>query len=430
MRVRRFFSLFGRFGLKTFFSDFVISLLTIFLGVFATSLASQPSYQDLYASFAQEYGEKYAIIDPLALVKVESKSFIGQTENYFYDQGVSDDLEELGIEYQAFYRYSAMSPLFDGFRGFYAIPGSIYKMLPDHIAHGSEYSNEGPDVQFALPLGQMNKYGIGDNVSFAIETGNASSISMNATICALTREHSFWRGDSYVAAYFKEAAFSSFKETLQENEAFMFGNVFIESRGQEYQVEKMPRVKTYYLASFTPEQKDAFLERKKQKDNALVSAFGEDSRPFTFDTYSDIYARNAAESGGGFNNVAHYPYFAVAAFASVFIIMIAQVWLGMDKSRLDSAVCIIVGATRKEILAAHFAKKALDAGLMFALGYFVLYFLDYYAKALYWPNEFYANTNLYWLYCLVCGAFAFVSLGLKYLELRRLNFAVAIRGDE
>lgn len=430
MRVGRFFSLFKRFGLKTFFSDLVISLLTIFLGVFAVSFASQPSYRDLYAAFAQEYGDKYAIIDPLALIKVESLTFPGQTDSYFYDQGVEKDLEELGIEYQVFYRYSSERPLFDGVYGFYAIPGSISKMLPNHLAHGNEYSDEGPEVQFALPLDQTNKRRIGDDISFAINTGESSYASISATICASIGQHSFWRGDSYIAAYFKDGAFATFDKTLRENGAYLFGDMHINSQGQDYKVQKTPRVRMYYLANLTPEQKSAFLERKEHKDATLISAFGESSIPCSFDTYSDIYACIAPESSGGFNNVAHYPYFAVTAFVSVFIILIAQAWLGMDKSRLDSAVCIIVGATRKEILSAHFAKKILDTGFMFVFGYFVLYFLDYHAKSLYWPNEFYANTNLYWLYCLICGAFAFVSLGFKYLELRRLDFAVAIRGDE
>ena len=92
-------------------------------------------------------------------------------------------------------------------------------------------------------------------------------------------------------------------------------------------------------------------------------------------------------------------------------------------------MAIIVGATKKEIITAHFAKKIIDVALIFVLGWFATYFLDYHAKSFYWPKEFSANTGLYWVFCLIVGAVSLISLLLKVWELRGLDFAEAIRRD-
>ena len=429
MKARASLSIFKRFGLSSIISDFLISLFAFFVGMFVTVAASNPGYGMQYRNVASEYGDNTFVIDPWASISRPSANNFLQ-RFFFLDSGIEADLKEQGVEYEKFYYVSNPTQLFNGNSGFYAMPKSLAKYLPVSVKHGEGVNQAKEGAQLICELYDSDEYQLGDKLSISLSDFEGKSLfEFDAKIVASNGETSFWRGDSYNVCYFDDAEFASLERVVLEDSEHFFGETEIDHDGSNVVAMKGTYARPYILAHMNEAEKKAFSETRDAKLSSLKAQWPDAEIASGMDSFRDIYDLWCVQNGSGFNNVGHYPYLLISAIASLLIIIVGQTWLSAEKHRKDSAVAIIVGATKKEIITAHFAKKIIDVALIFVLGWFATYFLDYHAKSFYWPKEFSANIGLYWVFCLIVGAVSLISLLLKVWELRGLDFAEAIRRD-
>ena len=429
MRVHAHFSIFKRFGLSSLVSDFLISLFAFFIGMFATISASNPSYAIQYRGVADKYGDSEFVID--YWVSVSRPNAEDFTKRFFFlDDGVEDDLKGLGIQFEKFYYVSNPTEVFNGIRGFYAMPKSMSDVLPVSIKHGSNVDQSSKGAQFVCGLSANDEYQLGDTFSVCLSDFEGKALfGFDAKMVASTGETSFLLGDSYNVCYFDADEFAALEQGIFDNANHFFGETDVDRDGTSVRTFKNPYAKPYILAHMNEENRSAFLEKRDAKKAAIELEWTDSTITSSMASFNEIYDLWSVQNGSGFNNVGHYPYLLASAIGSLLIVVVGQSWLNAGKHRKDSAVALIVGATKTQIICAHFAKKAIDVAFVFALGWLATYFLDYHAKALCWPKEFYANTNLYWVFCLIVVAVSLISLLLKAWELRGLDFAEAIRRD-